>query len=104
MISEHLEFRKKGDLESDLARNYHENIVIITNHGNFKGHDGIRASNKILQDIIPSSKFKIISLLFEKDIAFEFWEAKVNNKVLRGIDTFFVKRGKIRIQSAVYPI
>src|SRR5688572_3937146 len=100
---DHLELRKAGRLEDDIARNYDERVQIISNVGTFFGHDGVRHSARILRLLLPTLKYKFDSLLIHKNVAFEEWEAEASEvEVHNGIDAFVISKGRITIQTIWY--
>ena len=100
---DHLEHRKAGRLDLDIERNYAPDVVIVSNIGTFFGHSGVRQSGTLLRTLLPTYNYKFNSLLIHNDIAFEEWEAKSHDVVVRdGIDAFVIKNGKIRVQTIYY--
>jgi hypothetical protein len=100
---DHLELRKAGRLEEDIARNYAEDVIIVSNFGTFFGHAGVRQSGALLRMLLPTYHYKFDSLLIHKNVAFEEWEAQANHvSVQDGIDAFVIKHGKIRVQTIYY--
>jgi SnoaL-like domain len=43
VLTDHLRRRAAGDLDGDLATNYHSDVVILHPDGESRGHDGVRA-------------------------------------------------------------
>ena len=101
---DHLEMRKHGRLEEDIARNYDENIVIVSNYGTFNGFDGVRDSAATLLKNLPALNYKFDSLLVNKSgAAFEEWTGSSDTTTVDdGIDAFIIKDGKIKIQTIYY--
>jgi hypothetical protein len=102
VFESHLELRNKRELNKDIEENYSTEIVLISNHGTFKGHDGVRESAGILEAILPNASYKYELKLIEGDIAYLVWEGQSEDKLARGTDTFLIKSGKIMVQTIFY--
>lgn len=53
VFEDHLRLRLDGELETDLRRNYAEDVVRLTVNSCFIGHDGMRRSAKRLAEQLP---------------------------------------------------
>lgn len=105
VFMDHLQCRLEGDIEKDIRRNYSPEVEFVTNYGNFKGHDGVRKSAGILKKLVPSRNYRMDSLLFRGDVAFEEWSVKEDTfEVNNGIDAFVIKDGKILVQTIHYVV
>lgn len=103
VFMDHLHQRYLGDIECDLKRNYSKDIIMVENYGIFHGFDGVRQSAKILNKLVPTSKYKMDNLVFNKDNAFEAWSVDADGvKVTDGIDAFIIRNGKIMVQTIYY--
>lgn len=104
VFMDHLQMRKEGRLEDDLARNYADDVVIVSNYGTFHGKEGVRESASILLHNLPSLNYRFDSLLMNKSgAAFEEWSGfSDTTEVTDGIDAFIIKEGKIRVQTIWY--
>ena len=105
VFMDHLQCRLEGDIEKDIRRNYSPDVEFVTNYGNFKGHDGVRQSAAILAKLVPSREYRMDTLLFRGDVAFEEWSVKADTfEVNNGIDAFVIKNGKITVQTIHYVV
>lgn len=103
VFMDHLHQRYIGDIECDLKRNYSKDVIMVENYGIFHGFDGVRQSAKILNQLVPTSKYKMDNLVFNKDNAFESWSVDADGvKVTDGIDAFIIRDGKIQVQTIYY--
>jgi hypothetical protein len=104
---DHLRARREGDLEKDLRLNYDPDLVFTENQGNFFGHDGVRRSAAVLAQLVPGREWVMNRLTFSatgptQGYATEIWSADARGKLVTAVDNFFIKDGKILMQSAYY--
>ena len=105
IIESHLQNRKKGDIDRDIQENISPEIIILSNHGVFRGHQGVRHSSKILNQELPDAKFDYKKISIEEDYGFLEWSASSkNHKVEDGADSFVVRNEKIVFQSIHYQV
>lgn len=105
VFMDHLQMRKEGRLEDDLKRNYHKDVVIVSNYGTFYGWEGVRQSASILGKLVPSRKYNMDALTFAGEMGFEGWTVHDNKvHVHDGIDAFIIRDGKIIVQTIWYSV
>ena len=105
VLRDHLDLRSKGELESDIERNYHEELVLLHSNGVEHGHSGIRKSGHRLQDQLPGSHYEVTSLQVHREYGYLEWRARSEEyEVVDGADSFVVKDGKIVFQSIHYTL
>lgn len=103
VFQDHLQLRKRGDLETDIQRNFAEDVVVLSEFGTFHGHDGVRQSNALLHKQLPTRNYTCEQELTDQDIAFERWEASSQKEQVKdGIDFFLIKDGLIQAQLIYY--
>jgi hypothetical protein len=102
IFESHLKLRDKKELEKDINENYSPAIFIISNHGNFYGHDGVRESAGVLNSLLPNAIFKYELKEVNGEVAYLVWDGRSKNKRVRGTDTFLIRDGKIIIQTIFY--
>ena len=104
VFQDHLRRREQGDLESDIAQNYAQDVVIMSNFGTFHGHDGVRQSESILHQQLPSGRhYTYVQSLTDQSIAFEKWDGtSTRMHVKDGVDFFIIKDGRIQLQLIYY--
>jgi hypothetical protein len=81
----------------DLARNYSQDIVLLTARGVFRGHVGMRrCMNSSLQDSLPSATFEYRTRLVEGEIAFLEWSARSDKATVQdGADSYLIRDGRM---------
>lgn len=101
---DHLELRRGGRLDLDIKRNYDKKVILVSNHGIFHGHSGVKQSAKILRKLLPTLDYKFESLLIHRcGVAFEEWSGRADKvEVNDGIDAFIIRNGKIVVQTIYY--
>ncbi len=101
IIANHLERFGARDLDGILA-DYAADAVLFTPEGPLKGLDSIRG---LLQGMIaefekPGATFNLQHLSVDGDHGFIVWTAETADQVYEVVtDTFFVKHGRIEVQS-----
>jgi hypothetical protein len=105
VFEDHLQLAKDGDLETDLARNYAEDVVVFMPEGIYRGHEGVRQLALRLVDELPSAQVEYTTLLSEGEVAFLEWRADARGAVVTdGADSFVVRDGKIVAQTIHYTV
>jgi hypothetical protein len=102
---DHLHEAAYGTVETDLARNYAENVVILTDRGIFRGHGGLRSLTQLFDRELPDATFRFNTTFVEGEVAFLKWTAESDcGRVADGIETFFIRDGRICAQTTHYTI
>jgi hypothetical protein len=105
VIDDHLRRAKLGDLEGDLRENYARDVVFVAVEATYRGHDGIRAAAKFLEDRLPGHDYEYVTVKCEGEIAFLVWKGRGGGlQVQNGVDTFVVRDGKIVAQTAAFEV
>lgn len=105
VLMDHLRLRMDGDIEADLRRNYAEEAVLLTGYGIFRGHDGIRKSAGILNDLLSGAKFMYRTRLAYGSLAFLEWTAESDTmRVSDGADSYLIVDGRIIAQTIHYSL
>lgn len=105
VLDDHLWQSKYGTLEESLKRNFAEDVVILTGHGVFRGHDGMRECIRQLQSELPDAQFKYHTILVERDTGFLKWTAQgASHCVPDGADSYVIRDGKIVAQTIHYTV
>lgn len=105
VLEEHLKLRQEKDLEEDLKRNYAEDVVLLTIHGTFHGHQGVRKSASILREEAPEAVYDYKDLLIEGDVGFLEWTGSAKGSVITdGADSYLVRNGLIITQTIHYVV
>lgn len=56
-------------MEGDFARNYDEDLVILTGRGVYRGHDGLMYLADLLRKELPNARFEYRTRLVEGEVA-----------------------------------
>lgn len=100
VLDEHLDLRRRGDLEADLRRNYAEDVVLMTTHGSFRGHDGVRESNAMFMQAFAQADTRVERRATTGELAVIRWSARPDPAVVvSGEETLLIRNGKIVIQT-----
>lgn len=106
MLDDHLSLRERGELEEDLRRNYHPDVVILTRAGGGRGHDGVRESAKLLYEAIEDAhSYEYDSVVTTDRVALLEWSARGEEMAISdGVDTFLIEDGLIHVQTIRYTV
>ncbi len=106
VLRDHLERRRRDDLEGDLERNYSDELVVLSKDGSYRGKDGIRTTASILRKNLPDARFDYDLLRVENEFALLSWSARAENgaRTCFGADTFVVREGRIVAQTIHYEV
>lgn len=104
VFEDHLRLREQDDPNTDIERNYAEDVVVMSNFGIFHGRDGVRHSEDLLHKQLPSGRhYTYIQCLTDQEIAFEKWDGESEQtQVKDGIDFFVIRGGYIQLQLIYY--
>jgi hypothetical protein len=103
VFEDHLRCRRCHAVEEDLARNYAEDVVLLTGQGVFRGHDGVRRAAAILWGQLPCAAYEYRTTLLEGEVAFLEWTACCESaRVDDGADSFVIRDGRIIVQTIHY--
>ncbi|HYG56391.1 MAG TPA: nuclear transport factor 2 family protein [Burkholderiales bacterium] len=103
VFDRHLELREKGELERDIAENYHADIVLLTHEGAYHGHDGIRRASKVLRSHVRDGKYRYTNRYVDGEYAYLEWEAEsADGGHCYGWDGFVIRAGRIVAQMVYF--
>lgn len=105
VLEDHLRQSREGTLNRDLARNYAEDVVLLTGRGVFHGHGGVSELNGVLQEELPEARYEFVNTLVEGEFAFLEWTARSERAVVKdGVDSYVIREGKIVAQTIHYTV
>jgi hypothetical protein len=105
VLEDHLRRRCERDVEEDIARNYAEDVVLLTGFGVFRGHAGVRRSAQILDGQLPCAKYHYRTKQTDGPVAFLEWTARCRGAAVKdGADSFFIHEGRIVAQTIHYTV
>jgi hypothetical protein len=105
VLDDHLRESQSGSIEVDLARNYAEDLVVLTRHGVYRGYDGLRQLGEMLRNELPDAEFTYRTVLVDGEMGFLEWEGRGKNaQVDDGADSYLIRDGKIVAQTIHYTV
>lgn len=105
VLDDHLRESKHGSIEDDLARNYAEELIVLTARGVVRGHDGLRQLAQRLRDELPDATFEYTARVVEGELGFLEWSARGRGaEVKDGADSYLIRDGRIVAQTIHYTV
>lgn len=106
VLDDHLALAAKHDLETDLARNFAEDVVLLTGYGVFRGLDGVREKAGLLAEQLPGGRWSYDTVMAEGEVGFLEWSAEGENgaRIEDGADSFLIRDGRIRAMTIHYTV
>lgn len=105
VLDDHLRESKEGSVEADMARNYAEDLVVLTRDGVYRGHDGLRQLAERLRQELPDAVFEYHICLVEGELGFLEWSGRGGQaQVDDGADSYLIQDGKIIAQTIHYTV
>lgn len=105
VVHDHLVKRLAGEVEADIGTNFSKDVIIISNYGVYRGHDGVRESADMLDEAISNARFEYGLTMIEGECALLEWSAEAEDKSIEsGVDSFVVRDGKIIAQTIFYKV
>jgi hypothetical protein len=103
VLDDHLRLRAEGDLETDLARNYAPDVVVLCSYGALRGLDAMRRSATDLKEQLPNARFDYKLHEVEGEYCYLLWSAESDTcRVPEGADSYVMRNGRIVMQSIYY--
>jgi hypothetical protein len=105
VLDDHLSTSFNGNVEDDLARNYAEDVVVVSNCGIEHGHDGMRRMAALLQAQLPECTFTYTLRLVAGDIGMLEWTGhSPAGSVRDGVDSYVIRDGRLIAQTIHYTL
>lgn len=105
VVSDHLALAQAGELETDIARNYAPDCVLMTSYGRFEGHEGIREAARLLREQLGETRYDYRRRECHGELGFLEWAAaSERGRVEDGADSYWVHEGRIRAMTAHYTV
>jgi len=105
VLDDHLRESQTGSIEADLARNYSEDLVVLTGRGVYRGHQGLRQLAQRLREELPEATFEYRTRLIEGEMGFLEWTGHSPvAEVEDGADSYLIREGKIVAQTIHYTV
>jgi hypothetical protein len=106
VLDDHLTLAMEWAFETDLERNFSDDIVLLTGYGIFRGIEGVRQKVRLLNEHLPGGRWTYLNIMAEGELGFLEWTAEADNgaRVLDGADSYLVQGGKIRAMTIHYTV
>jgi predicted SnoaL-like aldol condensation-catalyzing enzyme len=105
VFEDHLELRLAGKVDDDIAKNYSDDVVMLSSTEVGHGRAGARRCADELARLLPDAEFEIVAKQVHGDYAFLHWRARSKEaRVCHGADSFVIRDGKIVMQSVYYAV
>lgn len=105
VFDDHLRLGMDGTIEEDLARNYAPDVVVLSQRGVFRGHDGIRELSRQLMKELPECTFHYRLRRSEGELALLEWSAEARGaRVDDGVDSYVIRDDRIVGQTIHYTV
>lgn len=106
VLDDHLRLAADWDFETDLERNFADDVVLLTGYGVFRGKEGVRAKAKLLGEQLPGGRWTYRNVMAEGDLGFLEWSGVGENgaRVEDGADSYVIRDGRIRAMTIHYTV
>jgi len=106
VLEDHLRLAAAGDIDTDLARNFSEDVVLLTGYGIFRGLEGVREKAQLLATQMPGGRWTYRTILVEGELGFLEWSGQAQNgaRVEDGADSYLIREGRIRAMTIHYTV
>ncbi|HET7299324.1 MAG TPA: nuclear transport factor 2 family protein, partial [Oleiagrimonas sp.] len=105
VLADHLDLAQHGDIETDIARNFDPDCVLMTTYGTFHGHAGVRKAAALLTRQMGLCGYHYIRTESHEQLAFLEWTVD-NDRVTipDGADSYWIRDGYIRAMTIHYTV
>ena len=105
VLDDHLTLAAAGDWQTDLERNFDEDIVVLTGFGVITGRDQVRILAELLDAQLPGASFDYTTVLVHGEMAFLEWTAHgPTARVRDGADSYLIRNGRVVVQTIHYTV
>jgi hypothetical protein len=89
---------QEADLETDLERNFSDEVVLLTSFGVYQGIKGVRENFRLLDEQMPGGRWTYHTVMAEGEMGFLEWTGEADNgaRVEDGADSYLIRDGRIR--------
>jgi hypothetical protein len=102
---DHLECAQRGDLATDIERNFSAACTLLTSYGVFRGHDGVRAAAALLEQQIGKTPYRYRTQMTDRDVAILEWTAESSRaRIDDGADSYLIRNGRIEAMTIHYTV
>lgn len=104
-MRDHLELARQGDVETDIARNFDPDCVLLTTYGTFRGHAGVREAAELLARQMGKGRYNYTRQCWHEELAFLEWTAEAERaSIPDGADSYWIRHGRIRAMTIHYSV
>ncbi|MEK8088368.1 nuclear transport factor 2 family protein [Thermithiobacillus plumbiphilus] len=105
VFEDHLWQSNHGSVEEDFARNYADDVVLLTGEGIYRGLEGLRYLTNVLMQALPGACFDYYTRLVAGEMAFLEWGTQTEkSQVKDGADSYLIRNGRIIAQTIHYTV
>jgi hypothetical protein len=106
VLDDHLNLAMAWEFETDLARNFSTDIILLTGYGIYRGVDGVREKVRLLNEHLPGGKWVYANIMAEGEMGFLEWTAEAENgaRVEDGADSYLIRDGRIHAMTIHYTV
>jgi SnoaL-like domain len=105
VFDDHLRRALAGDLEGAVGHNFAADVVLLTGVGEFRGHDGVHESRRLLREDLGDGDYEYLTRLTSGNYAFLEWCGQAEDvRIEDGADGFVIADGLIRMQWVHYTV
>lgn len=105
VLQDHLALAQQGDIETDIARNFASDCVLMTTYGTFRGHAGVREAADLLERQMGPGGYTYIQQCCHGELAFLEWSAETERaSIPDGADSYWIKDGQVRAMTIHYSV
>lgn len=107
VLDDHLRAAREESIDDDLRRNFSHDLVILTQDGVARGHEGLRRLNRKLQRELPGATYTYHAKVVEGEVALLVWSARSESgraQVRDGADTYVIREGHVVAQTVHYTV
>lgn len=105
VLADHLDLAQHDDIETDIARNFDPDCVLMTTYGTFHGHAGVREAAALLARQMGPGGYRYIRTESHEQLAFLEWT--VDNDYVTipdGADSYWIRDGYICAMTIHYTV
>lgn len=106
VLEDHLNLAMRWEFETDLERNFADDIVLLTGYGIYHGIAGVREKVRLLNEHLPNGRWEYKTIMAEGEMGFLEWTAEADNgaKVEDGADSYLIRGGRIHAMTIHYTV
>lgn len=105
VLQDHLQLAQGGDVDTDIARNFDPDCVLMTTYGTFRGHVGVREAAELLASQMGEGRYTYTRQCWHEELAFLEWTADTDRaSIPDGADSYWIRDGRIRAMTIHYSV